>query len=302
MGTIHIYSVAYNRADFISLQYASVLKYIQPFNLEYNIQFWLMINTKDSLMRDQLVAECKRLKVQYIVVPIKEGELYNGGLTAYNYIRDYFFKKASKSDYSIVMDSDMFFYNKIDFEILLTGNDVAAIYHQRQKKILGFTKYNFEYLWVGFMVFSHKNFDWSSIRFDPIEHICDVGGMTWYFLKEKQKAGLKVKWLNHTPDITIEYKEIFPEPLWRFYKKEMGFQIIEDSIIHYYRGSNWDNNLKKFIDSKHVFLKEFLKLMKGRSLDLHLSYYYDSVAYSRKHYNGKPHIIKNEISPSFGDY
>ena len=227
MTKIHIYSVAYNRPDFIALQYDSVLKHIkQASNPELDYQFWLMINTKDFIMREQLVEECKRLKVQYRVVPIKEEELYNGGLTAYNYIRDHFFPKAAKSDYSVIMDSDMFLYNSVDIEKLLSGNDVAAIYHQRKKKILGFTKYNYEYLWVGFMAFSHKNFDWNSIRFDPIEHICDVGGMTWYFLKEKQKAGLKVKWLNHSPDITIEYKEIFPELLWPFYEKEMGFQII----------------------------------------------------------------------------
>jgi hypothetical protein len=137
------------------------------------------------------------------------------------------------------------------------------------------------------LIFSHKKFLWNKLKFEPIKNICDVGGMTYFFIKDNIKKGLKINWLNHTPDITYEYKEIVPENLHSVYNETMAFQIIEDVIIHYYRGSNWDGNKKKFLEKKNRFLTEFLKVFSGQSLNIKQSKYYDSMAYSRKHFNGQ---------------
>lgn len=302
MAVLRIYSVAYNRPEFIELQYSSVVKHIQKqLKPGWELDFWILVNTKDVSMKEQLVQECIRLEVKCQVVPYNESELYNGGLTAYNYVRDHFFPKTGKNDYSIIMDCDMFLYNSMDIEKLLDGSDVAAIYHQREKKLFGLTVYNYEYLWVGFMVFNHKNFDWKGIKFDPIKNICDVGGMTSYYLKDNTPKGLKVKWLKHTADITDEFKNIFPSYLWKYYEPGMGFQIIENSIIHYYRGSNWNGSDRKFIEAKDLFLNVFLRLLDGKSLSIGPSNHFDSLAYSRKHFNG---IVNNEnkaLKPKIGE-
>jgi hypothetical protein len=302
MKTVHVYSVAYNRPDFIKLQHQTIEKYFVPANNEYKIRFIVMINTKDQEMKERLIHACSDIGVKYTVVPHKHNELYNGGLTAYNFVRNNYFPNTSEEDYSVIMDSDMFFYNYLNIEKLVAGNDVCAIYHQRQKKILGFTRYNYEYLWVGFMIFSHKHFTWHNLKFEPIKNICDVGGMTYYFLKENKKKGLKVKWLLHTPDITTEFKEIFPESQWNNYNPNMGVQLIEDAIIHYYRGSNWDGSDKCYLQKKDKFLYEFLNQYQGLPLNMCRNYAYDSIAYSRKHFNGQLNNNNNKIIPSFGSF
>lgn len=301
MPKVNFYSVAYNRPDFIPIQYNS-LQYNLRGRDNFNFSFTVMINSKDLKMKSKLVAVCEKHTIPYIEVPISENELYNGGLTAYNYIRDHFFMNAKPNEYSVIMDSDMFFYAPLDIPELISGYDVAAIYHQREKKIFGFKVYNYEYLWVGFMIFNHGRFDYSHINFNPLKNICDVGGMTTYFLKEQVQLGLNVKWLNHTPDITKEYKAIFPEELWEYYKIEMGFQLIENSVIHYYRGSNWDGNKEELLIAKDNFLKEFIDLTKMKKLILTQSDYYDPMAYSRKNFNGLVNNNHYKVKPSIGDY
>jgi hypothetical protein len=91
--------------------------------------------------------------------------------------------------------------------------------------------------------------------------------------------------------------EIFHDRLQDEYSASYGMQIIENSFIHYYRGSNWDAADDKYHALKTRFLLKFLDLaeneypLKKEMIATHLT----NASHTRKHYNGS----RNNSKPGF---
>ena len=144
------------------------------------------------------------------------------------------------------------------------------------------------------MIFRNGTVDFNNFDISLIQNVTDVGGRTNAYLRNFKP---KVQWFSHTADIEEEEKEIFEESLFEDYESSFGMQIIEKSLIHYYRGSNWDFNSEEYHKKKTKFLKIFLSFANNKYplIKEKVSHYSSAVSHTCKHFNGQ----RNNKKPFF---
>lgn len=145
----------------------------------------------------------------------------------------------------------MFFISDFNFNEYLGDNDICAIHQKRG---------NVDYLWNGFVIMKgadlpdKNHFDY---RLGTVEgERTDTGGRTYYWLKRNPNA--KVKYIKHTGLLDVSKSEMLPEKVRAEYKPEYAFQFIENAIIHYRAGSNWEKRPQEFVDGKKAYFNNLL--------------------------------------------
>lgn len=239
-----IFSTHCKRTDFLRLQVES-LKYfcLDPF------EYYCIDNFVDSSQSEFIREECKSLGVNYV-----RYDNYSITGTAWDHAPALNSIKttADDDDIVVILDFDVFMISKFSFIDYILDYDVSGIYAQRE---------NFEKEYIcPFVVIINKNI--SQIDFTGCDG-CDVGGNTRYYIKNK-----KIKWMKHTSylnrDSDIEAFNFNYDPKYHS-------QIIESSFLHYYRGSNWDNNAVDFHHIKTEWLKSLIRQSK-KSIVLNQKY------------------------------
>lgn len=278
---IKIYTVSDKRPDFIRLQKEGFENYLY----DKNYEFIVCNNGSSDQLRNDIHNICEELSIKVLFV---EG-IYTDGATAtqvpIQYCLKHYISKDSKENITVIIDSDIFPFAPFSFMNLLHGNEIAGIYQQRDYKKFLF-KQNHYYLWNALMIFNNSKINFSDFDISSIPGVTDVGGETHFYFKENKT---KVKWLQHTADIETEEKAVFAIDLKNKYKEIFGMQIIANSLIHYYRGSNWDLSDTSYHTEKTEFLLNFLDFAK-HSFPLEnseLDKFSTMLSHSEKHYNGQ---------------
>lgn len=251
---VKIYTWADKAPDFLYKQYESIKKFVKDDKFE----FIVFNNTPitQAGRRKEIKKICKELKVKCLDVRFRSfvsGASYITGWGIHWAYHRFF--RWEKNTIQVIFDSDMFFVNDFNFNDYLSDNNICAI-HQRRG--------NIEYLWNGFVIMKgadlpdKNHFDY---RLGTVEgERTDTGGNTYYWLK--RNPNLKVKYMMHTGHLDVSQTETLPEKLRAGYKSEYCFQFIENAVLHYRAGSNWDKKSKDFIDTKKAYfnllLDEFL--------------------------------------------
>lgn len=161
---MEVISLAYNRPDFIELQYNSVMKWLK------NPTFIVYDNSNNSLIAD----ECKRLRINRTQIQVDKIENDISGNVSK------LLKEIWKDHHEdcIIMDSDMFFIG----EFKITEDMMYVPHHTNDK----------EWIWPNFMAFKKiENPEELDLGFFPIDNIhSDIGSATYHYL---QKYKPKVK-------------------------------------------------------------------------------------------------------------
>jgi hypothetical protein len=166
-----------------------------------------------------------------------------------------FIKKEKEAEISVIIDSDMFFLKHFSISDYLCDNQIAAV-----KQIRG----NVNYIWNGIVFINHKNingimdldFGFQSINGE----LTDVGGNTYFYFKKYPNCVLKN--ILHTSHIHPKNKnlKVFPPEILCEYDFNFCFELYEKSILHYGRGSNWDNMPINYHENKTNFLDKVLNM------------------------------------------
>jgi hypothetical protein len=189
---------------------------------------------------------------------------------------------TSDSEINIILDFDIFLINKFSFSNFIREYNIAGMYQQRNN-------FDIEYI-SPFIVIVNKDSNFSQIDFNGGDG-CDVGGNTQFYLKSN-----KVKLLKHTSALNKEKdKECFLIP----YDNSYGCQILENSFLHYYRGSNWDQKSENYQINKTKWLYEALETSKIKNI-LNQEYilkYQTIFSHSFDYWNGSNQTFNSILNP-----
>jgi hypothetical protein len=243
---IKIFSIHAKRTDFLKLHLES-LRFFCEDDFEYFCIDNFVDQTKSKIIQD----ECRELNVNYVRFSNYEitGTAWDHA-PALNSIKTI----SNDQDVNVIFEFDIFLINRFSFLKYIENFNISGIYQQRG---------NFEKEYIApFIVIVNKDSEFSSIDFNSIPgDYCDVGGNTRFYIQDKN-----VKWMRHTPALN------YPNSVKSFifdYDPSFGCQVIENSFLHYYRGTNWDQKPENYEILKTNWLQDSLKKSKDSDIINH---------------------------------
>lgn len=250
MSKVKICTLANKEPEFIYRQYETIKKFVKDEKCEFIVFDNTPINA--FARRKEIKRICKELGIKRIGIRFKP---YFKGAARYcayaiNWMYHRFFR-WEKDTIHVILDSDMVFINDFNFNEFLADNDICAVHQQRGA---------IEYLWNGVVIMKggelpDKNY--FNYGLGTIEGERTDGGGNMYFWM-KRNPNLKIKYITHTGSSNIAEKGILSEEFSKDYKTEYGFQIIENSILHYRAGSNWNKKSPEFVQEKKNYFNKLI--------------------------------------------
>lgn len=250
MSKVKIYTWADKTPEFLYQQYETIKKFIKDDDWEFIVFNNVPFPKFDRQVKIKKI--CKELGIKCLDVRFRTFISGAAQICAWGIFWAYHrFFRWEKDTIHVIFDSDMFFVKDFSFNEYLGNNDIAAI-HQRRDDI--------EYLWNGFVVMRggelpDKNyFDY---RLGDINGVrTDVGGRLHWWLK--RNPDLKVRYMVHTGHLDVSKSKILPENIRNDYNPDFRFQFIEESVLHYRAGSNWDKKNSNFVNEKKDYFDKLL--------------------------------------------
>ena len=258
---VSVYVTHYNKVELLSLQYESIKKFCTE-----DVRYSVINNGIDTTTSLEISRISKELNLEEVVIrnnnKIKMTAMHHKEALQYcydNYI--------SKDDAGIrvVMDCDIIAFNTFSFNSFIGDADVAGIQLGEEPSL-----YIASFISLYSKNVSFNNFNLASdIEFDS--------GVATENLVKKYKT----KWLNHTAPIR-EKEGLYVFKNAKFdalkYDQSFGIQFIENSLLHYYRGTGWDNGDVDYLQKKLKFIESFLE-----SPDMYNVNLDDNVQYTSAH-------------------
>lgn len=276
MSKIKIFSIHASRTDFLELQYNSFRHF-----LEEEFEYYCIDNFIEAEKSLYVKQKANELGVNYI-----KFDSYQLHGNAFDHAPALNSIKTITTDdcINVIVDFDLFLISNFSISKYIDGYDISGIYQQRNN-------FELEYL-APFLVIVNSNKNFSSIDFDSNKDILsDVGGNTSFFLKSKN-----VKLLKHTSALN---KQRDQECFNIEYDISFGCQIIESAFIHYYRGTNWDQNSLNYHERKTSWLRNVLNNSKTQDI-LNLKYlekYQNIFSHAFEYWNGSNEKFNSILNP-----
>lgn len=239
-----IYVLVNNRPDFIYPQYESLKRFCRN-------RFSLIIlnNASNVLSRYKIRRACKILKLPCVEVPFDKYPNANiacGSPLQWAYERLIY----PSCGINVVLDSDMFLINPINFEEYVNGYEIAGV-----SQVRGDVKYP----WNGILVFNNPrspeliNLLPGNINSNPV----DVGGLLYYWMT---KIKPRIRYIKHSSHIKQDNSNLaeLPISILKEYQDEFNFEIYDRIFLHYSRGSNWKREGYSYHRQKSKLLQKFV--------------------------------------------
>ena len=256
---VSIYVIQYNKPEFLELQYNLLKKYCKD-----DFEYIVVNNGKDEENVNIFHKFCIDNNIREIQTFQNRIPNTQDHTRALKYIYDEFLSK-DMSDFRTIIDHDIFPFGSFSIANIMENYEVSGIR-------LG----GFPYYISSFIIIFNKLFDVTNIDMD-IHAKQDA--TTWtYGISNSHKT----KWLKHT---TQGYREIYYifknhpaiiEEYNRLDRRDITFQIIENNLLHYWQGSEWNKGGIDFHKTKLDFIKFIIDDVKTDQLILDNNVFYDS--------------------------
>ena len=235
MSIVSIYVIHYNRVEFLTLQYQQLLKHCLD-----DFKYIVINNGIDAETEGQISEICRNSNI----LEIKLNQQNRKHSCSHDHIMalDIVYKNYvanNLSDFRVVMDSDIIPYSNFSFSNIIKNLDIA-----------GFKVHNY-----------------SSAIFTMYSRLVDLHGFDVYNGGDSGSGTVNLvmkyntRWINLTAPIREEeakYIFHYKDKDVMKYDQSFGFQFIENCLIHFYRGSGWDNTDVSYLNRKFDFLMQFL--------------------------------------------
>lgn len=254
MKHVRIYSIHYNRPDFVKWQYDSFKHHmIDSFALV------IVNNARDEILRQEIKKASADLGLECIEThydDILEGKHH---ANCFNYIWKNCAVRNS-NEYIIMLDGDCFPVSKMNVNDFMKDSILAGPYQQRNRK--------YHYLTPTIIIADIDNLtdantiDWEGIGVmeNDVEVRLDTGGGLYnYYLKHPEiKAKTKeIKSSWHIKPVN-KNKHCLPDQLLSEYDDEYHIEFFGNEILHYCRSSNWNHQTDEHHKRKTEFVKKFV--------------------------------------------
>lgn len=239
---VSIYIVHYNKVELIALQYERIKKFCTD-----DVRYIVINNGIDTDTSLEISRIAKELNLEEIIIKdnnrIKMTAMHHKEALQYCY--DNYISKDD-SDLRVVMDCDIIPFDTFSFKNFIRDSDIAGI-----QLALGPLLYIASFISIYSKEIKFDNFKLSpDVEFDS--------GLVTSNLVSKYKT----KWLIHTAPMREKeglyvFKNAKADALK--YDQSFGIQFIEGSLLHYYRGTGWDNGDPDYLQRKLKFIESFLE-------------------------------------------
>lgn len=286
---ISIFSIQFNRPDFISIQ----LKTLSHF-LKDQFEFYVVNNANDLKVKNLISEETKRLRVTEVAISENIDQRAASAYPGYHHtiamnevIRSDLFKK---NDISVILDGDCFLVKSYSFKERMENCQLLGAFQQRSGRyyltpvVIGMKPREMENFHQVNLIGSHiynvtpedtsKDISYyprktgagyifdcpvccGKEKEDEKYHIrLDSGGDMYMYLKSNPR--IKVKRASTTSHIKQHCIDKFPELKKHGYSIDHLFEIYDKSFLHYCRSSNWDGQNYDYHMRKTKVLNEFI--------------------------------------------
>jgi len=265
---MHIYTIVYNNASFLELQYLSFRKHCP-------LQSFTVIDNSNNAQTKLEVAEFAGNHGCYVVYPTSQ-RFDNAGFSHQAALKTATQLLANSLGISIICDPDVFLLGQLplheiythDFSGLMQGTDEV------------------QYLWPGFLVINpltlQAEIDLRGALVNP-NNLDDfiipdtAAGWSWESYPEQLKTytptdsgGLLCRYIRkHSPKI-LEFSlafmgdmcydpSVMPEHLRSKYNNLYNFWVINGNVLHSGRLSNWDNRPSDEVTAKSELVKDIVR-------------------------------------------
>jgi hypothetical protein len=248
MKKVKIYTVAFNRPEFIPLQQESLLKYIKD---DFEV---LVLNNSVGNKHDFKIKEvCEKSGIRCIDVVVRNpiAGAWIGHSNALNWAFHNFIK-IDANTIAMVMDHDIFVINEFSVNNYVKDYDVMALPNHSGNLIFP------QPIIMLFNIDSLPNKDDINFAGGQVEGIhTDTGGHLWYWLKDH--PNLRINYLP-AETVVLDYVGIVPEDIIKKYgyMDIKTFTVIDKLFLHYMHASNYCGFEEDYYGWKTTILTHFL--------------------------------------------
>lgn len=239
-----VYTVAFNRPEFIPLQHRSLVRFMLD-------EFDLVVinNAADGDDAREIAVACDRIGVPCVAV---EGNPHENINLSCGYGIQWAFENViskQTAGTAAILDSDMFMLAPLSLAEFLAPHDIAGIPQSRG---------HVDYLWNGILFMDMDslperdtmNFMCGRVDDQPV----DVGGMLHAWLHDVEPS---VKFIGQTGQICSRNENLvcLPPAMLEHYEDRFRIEIVAGAFLHYGGGSNWDLQSDEYHASKTAFVR-----------------------------------------------
>jgi hypothetical protein len=256
--SISIYSVHYNNMNFLLLQHENLFKHCKD-----DFEFTVINNGANSEVVNQIHNFCIEKNIREIKSSLLDNNRALGSSTDHiRALRDVYLQHVSEdtSTIRVVIDSDLIPFKDFSFHDLLEDYELAGV-------DLG------NYLSSFIVIYTQK----VDLRGFDITTIFD-GGDSGVWTRELFKKYRTKRLLHTCPMKEREIAYVFKNTPSNIIpcKPTYGIQIIGECLLHYYRGTGWDNGNIEFHKEKLNFFKSFLEDYLSYCITIDKNVHYES--------------------------
>jgi hypothetical protein len=255
MKTVKIYSIHFDRPEFIKWQYDSFKHHLQD-----NYEYIIINNAFNNSIERQINQEANNLSIQVINSPTSKLSTLAGihHINAFNYAWNNYAVKDK--NYSILMDGDCFLVKSFSVNSFL-GNYVLAGPKQRRN-------YKYHYLTPTIIIANPENIpdantiDWEGIGVmeNNQEIRLDTGGGLYLYYQSHPEVKKLTKEIKSSWHLKKENSNLhcLPDQLINEYNDEYCIEFFGNEFLHYCRSSNWNYQSEQHHKLKSDFVKKFI--------------------------------------------
>lgn len=250
MKQVKIYSIHYNRPDFIVWQYDCFKNHLRD-----DFEYIIINNAREQHLRQEITKTATHLNIKYIETFFDSELVGKHHADCFNFIwKNYAIKNSN--DYVIIMDGDCFLVDNFNVNLFMVGSILAG---PKQKRL---PKYH--YLTPTIIIADIEqlpepnSIDWEGIGIDNIR-LDSGGGLYLYFLKHLEVKN-KIKEFKSTWHIKADNnnKHCLPDEIVNNYNDDFNLEFFGNEFLHYCRSSNWDYKTEEHHKLKSEFVKSFI--------------------------------------------
>jgi hypothetical protein len=245
-----IYSITFNRPDFIQIQKMTFQRFLAE---EHELV--IVNNATDTTTREQISEECKRNSLECIEVSFQVPRDQPGLHHALAVNKVWQEHISNNTGYAAIVDGDLFMIKDFSIEKYLCDYVMAGAKQKREK---------YHYLTPIVMLFNldkmsdKKTINWIGVHVNGVA--LDTGGGLYAYLDSHPEIKEKVRGMQFTHHITSQNNNlhVLPDKVLETYNSDYVWELFTHSFLHYCRSSNWDHQTYEFHKQKTSAMVDFI--------------------------------------------
>jgi hypothetical protein len=257
---VSVIVVAFNKPEFIKLQYDLLIKYLSD-----RFEFYVYNNSNNAGVSKNIEDECNRHGINHIFVPqsiFKSSDVSYRAGKSLDYAIHHNMNTYTDNTHLMILDSDMFLVKPFNMVNYMGHFDLMGIYQQRGHVFY----YTNQLMFVD--ISKVKNFD-TETKFLPgiIDgQPTDCGGYLYNYINKYGVLNGNVKDNVHSGELKSENVINIDADFVPYFKNEIemmdGTNFAEyycGSFLHFRAGSNWINFNNQITEFRQNLLFKYLK-------------------------------------------